>query len=319
MAEMRRGAFTLVELLVVIAILALLMGLLMPALSRSRLLAYRISCGSNLAGIGKAMQVYAYENEGKLPKAGGRSNSWAASIADWQADTRKTAYGLTNGDGETGVSVSSSLYLLVKFTDVLPKQFICRGDVDVREFKLADASGVKPDLDLTQAWDFGPYVDDHENPASHNSYAYHLPFGRHALSTGREPTMAVAGDLNPWLLEGRQTLEGRRWSDFIPDEGDSHVNEGGTNETARVGNSESHRGRGSNILFLDNHVSFAGRSWVGASRDNVYTYSNGDPEDYRGLLPFLYDYRDSFPKSKKDSCLVQDGRGRSCVDGICSF
>ena len=316
---MRRGAFTLVELLVVIAVIAVLMGLLIPALSRSRHMAYRITCGSNLAGIGKATMVYAHENGGKLPKAGARSNRWAAGIADWQAPNRKAAYGLAGGEAENGVSVTSSLYLLVKFTDVTPKQFVCKGDVDVREFKLADATDAKPDLELTQAWDFGPVVDDQENPASYVSYAYHAPFGRHALSTHREPTLAVAGDLNPWLMEGRETVEGRTWMDFIPDEGAKHASENGTDRSAQVGNSELHRGRGSNIVFLDTHVSFAKRSWVGTDNDNVYTFATGEKEDHRGLLPFLYDYRDTFLKNNQDSCLVQDGRGRSCANGLCSF
>ncbi len=60
---MRRRGFTLVELLVVIAIIALLMGILMPALSRVRQLAYRLTCGTNLAGVGKAMLIYAIAHQ----------------------------------------------------------------------------------------------------------------------------------------------------------------------------------------------------------------------------------------------------------------
>jgi len=313
---MTRRAFTLVELLVVIAIIALLMGLLMPALSRTRQMAYRMTCGTNLAGIGKAMMVYAHENDTKLPKAGGRSNKWAESIADWQARRRKQAYGLDGERGGRGVTVSSSLYLLVKFAEVTPRQFNCKGDVDVSEFKLADATDVKPDLELTQAWDFGPMVGDRENPASFVSYSYHVPFGRHALTTAREPTMAVAGDLNPWLMEGRQTVQGRTWGDFIPDEGDKHLAEGGTYVTASVGNTEYNQGRGSNILFLDSHAAFENRPWVGTDNDNVYTFSSGKEGDLRGLVPFPVDYQDRFLRSDRDSCLVQDSRGRSCA-GFC--
>ena len=62
---MERKGFTLVELLVVIAIIALLMGILMPALTRVRQIAFRLICGTNLSGIGKAMMVYAndYDDE----------------------------------------------------------------------------------------------------------------------------------------------------------------------------------------------------------------------------------------------------------------
>ena len=73
---MKRRGFTLVELLVVIAIIALLMGILMPALARVRQLAFRMVCGTNLSGIGKAMLLYANDNDDELPKAGGRTNTW---------------------------------------------------------------------------------------------------------------------------------------------------------------------------------------------------------------------------------------------------
>ena len=66
---MKRKGFTLVELLVVIAIIALLMGILMPALSKVRQIANRLVCGTNLSGIGKAMMVYANEYDDEFPRA----------------------------------------------------------------------------------------------------------------------------------------------------------------------------------------------------------------------------------------------------------
>jgi prepilin-type N-terminal cleavage/methylation domain-containing protein/prepilin-type processing-associated H-X9-DG protein len=63
----RKQAFTLIELLVVIAIIALLMGILMPALSRVREQARKITCLSNMNQMGLAVSVYLLESDYRLP------------------------------------------------------------------------------------------------------------------------------------------------------------------------------------------------------------------------------------------------------------
>jgi prepilin-type N-terminal cleavage/methylation domain-containing protein len=62
-----RNAFTLIELLVVIAIVALLMGILLPALGGARFQAKLLAVNAELREIGTALEAYSFDNEGKYP------------------------------------------------------------------------------------------------------------------------------------------------------------------------------------------------------------------------------------------------------------
>jgi prepilin-type N-terminal cleavage/methylation domain-containing protein len=66
----RRAGFTLVELLVVIGVIAVLIGLLLPALGKSRAAAKSVQCKSNLRQMGVFFQMYVNENRGWLYPVG---------------------------------------------------------------------------------------------------------------------------------------------------------------------------------------------------------------------------------------------------------
>jgi len=92
-------AFSLIELLVVIAVLAILVGILLPSLSRAREYAYRARCQEHLRGLMQGHIMYANGSDGWLPGTAGMVPSrggapaWDKEIADGYSVTLPNATG----------------------------------------------------------------------------------------------------------------------------------------------------------------------------------------------------------------------------------
>jgi hypothetical protein len=255
-------------------------------LSRPRSIAFTGNCGSNLSGLGRAMLIYANDYDNCFPRAGFVGTKWSNKVPNWAAPDRVTAFGLERGRTGGSATISSSLYLLVKYAEVTPRSFCCKGDLKTKPFKASDYTSGMDDED---AWDFGP------EPAKHNSYSYHMCYGPYPLNTtSREPGQAVAADRNPWLDPYTDTT-GFKWDDQTRAEGREDI------KKYQKGNCGHHKREGQNVLYMDNHVYFEKQSFCGVNDDNIYTYWNGS-DIQQGAPPTIT----SQPADKLDSLLVSD-------------
>jgi prepilin-type N-terminal cleavage/methylation domain-containing protein len=297
---MRKKGFTLVELLVVIAIIALLMGILMPALARVRMIANRMVCGANMSGIGKALLLYAGDSAEAYPMPGASTLPVVYSTLSptnhisgtyWDGGTNGTGtlaqvFSLSSYPGSGGAAtIGSLLYMLVKYEDVSPKQFNCKGDSGAEIFKLTTYPATSQ-TDLTKVYDFGTV------PGKHNSYAYHFPFSRTAtgsapglpISVNNKPSCPLLADRNPGLDKNAATYikgDGATAGGVIPAgltpvpdlPGDATVWANNNNEYKDKDleyNAYPHQREGQNVLYNDGHVKFETTANVGVDNDNIY-------------------------------------------------
>ena len=149
--------FTLIELLVVIAIIAVLMGILMPALQKIRHQARRTACAAHLRSCGYAGVLYSNDNNGQFPYChpeivNGADSGWG-TYAVWLSPREN--------DPETKGFLAHGLLFYHQFIKT-PKVFYCPGNRDL-SIRYGKAPASTPDYsNITPGggWPRGNIPDD---------------------------------------------------------------------------------------------------------------------------------------------------------------
>jgi prepilin-type N-terminal cleavage/methylation domain-containing protein/prepilin-type processing-associated H-X9-DG protein len=219
----RRCAFTLVELLVVIAIIAILAGMLLPAITQAKEKALRVNCLSNLRQVGISVQMYAGDNRDLVPMH--------TEAGTWLWDVRK----------ETANALIDSLSAATTSPAARRKILYCPGV----------ASTVK--YDNNTLWDRGAnaiigysWLGRRDGQGDTTLNGGRLQYGKRFVSklTGTSTNAPAESELT---------------ADAIPSIGLNNFNApnsgmGMGNTPSRAGHMQNNRPTGGNILFVDGHA-----------------------------------------------------------------